>query len=676
MAVRSGLLVLSFCFGVVAYGAACGSSGNPGDTSSGGGGSSGSSGSASSSSGGGTSGSSGSTPVTSLFGIWQLAGTDATGAYTGQLELRDAGGGNVDAVRIVQYTSAVVEDGRELWTAWTGTGSINGLSAKLAVSLVRADWVKSRGGVTRTDADQTPLAVTGDVSVTNNAVAVHWSAAGLTIDDSLSAQTPNGAAPIFANARASTAAYATPDATTLASMNTLYASFQALPNVAPYANDPAFKAGIAYLDTDLTDLDFYRAHPNALRVIDKVVDAPSLGETLARANAFRKTLADKATYFDQETPATFLEPATGQVVDSVRGGVQSPTGDGALWSASYLASQSFRYFVTKDPVALQNIAKVAAGIQLLMEISPDQTQFARTIRAATGAPPTGWHTGLGAFSAYEWLEGGNNDMFKGLFYGTLMAYATLCDPVISGQETLCARLRTNAKHMINDLAIAQGNATAGNNLLAAWLDYYLNGGSLTTLLTDWAAQATVIQNAGFQTKEMATADWSGTHLTFVEFMGMTILNARRPIPAIDATTTLRLGIEKMQSDFSNFRMGLWSVLFATKVTTPNAADIANARDRLREMPLPRMQLDIDHRVSASFVMCPFPQVPWKNDWTTTDRSDSLYGFPLYELPLDIYMWRSGPFDYQGDHTTYESPSIDFLHSYWLGRYLGLFTTTD
>ena len=675
MAVRAGFLGLglSLLLGVVA----CGSDGNPGDPTPPGGSSSGSSGSSgASSSSGGSSGSSGA-PVTSLVGIWDLAGTDARGAYTGQLELRDAGGGQLTAVRIVQYTGVTVEDGRELWTAWTAKGQLTGLSAKLTASLLRADFVKSRSGVVRTDADRTPLDVTGEVTVSSdNRVLVHWAASGITADDVLSKQTPNGAAPIFASARASSAAYSAPNATTLASMNTLYASFQALPSVAPYANDPGFKAGVAYLDTDLTDFDFYRAHPNALRVVDKVVDAPSLGETLARANAFRKTLADKATFFDQETPTTFLEPATGQVVDDVRSGVQVPTGDGALWSASYLASQAFRYYATKDPAAIQNIVKVAVGIQLLMEIVPDQTQFARTIRAATPAPPAGWHTGLGAFSGYEWLEGGNNDMFKGLFYGTLMAYATLCDPLISGQEAICGRLRTNAKHMVNDLAIAQGNATSGNGLLASWLDYYLNGGSLTTALTDWTAQANIIENAGFQTKEMATADWSGTHLTFVEFIGMIMLDARRPLPTVNASTTLRKGIEKMQSDFSNFRMGLWSVLFATKVTTPFAADIANAKSRLVEMPVPRMQLDIDHRVSAAFVMCPFPRLPWKNDWTTTDRTDSLHGYPLYESALDIYMWRSGPFDYQGSHEGYASPSIDYLHAYWLGRYLGLFTATE
>ena len=615
---------------------------------------------------------------TSLLGVWQVTGDDDRGPYQGQLELRDSDGGQAAVYRVVHYTGGVtVEDGRELWTAWTGTATVSGLTAQVSVSLRRADFVLSRDGVTRTAADLTPLAVTGSVTADVSGVSAHWSADGVSLDDTLTDLAPNGAEPIFATDRTSVPANDPPSADTLATLNALYASFQALPAVQPYANDPAFQAGVYYLDVDQTDYAFYQVHPNALRVVDKIVDAPSLGETLARANAYRQTLLGKAAFFDAETPQTFLEPATGQLVDSVVGGVQQASGDGALWTATYIASQAYRYFVTQDPDVLTHIATSAAGIQVLIEIVPDQTTFARTARAATGAPPSGWHTGTGPYSAYEWLEGGNNDMYKGLFYGTLMAYAALCDPQVAGQEALCDRMRTNAQHMVDDLAVVQGS-TNGNHLLAAWLAYYLTSdlGDMADAMSDWATQATIIENAGFQTKELCTADWSGTHLTFVEMIGMSMLDARKPLPTINASTSIRKGIEKMQSDFTTFRMGLWSVLFASKVTVPAQVDIDSARWRLREIPAPRMQLDIDHRVGPGFVMAPFPSLPWKNDWTTTDRTDSLHGFPLFEQPLDVYAWRSGPFDYWGNREGSLSPSVDYLHAYWLGRYLGLFDASE
>lgn len=333
--------------------------------------------------------------------------------------------------------------------------------------------------------------------------------------------------------------------------------------------------------------------------------------------------------------------------------------------------------MTHDQALLPTLAKSAASIQLLMEIVPDQTTFARTLRASTGGATGKWHAGTGAFAAYDWLEGGNNDMYKGLFYGTLTAYAALCDPLVPGQDALCARLRTNALHILSDLAIVQGG-TGGNHLMAAWLVYYLTGktSALTSALSDWTKQAPDIEQAGFQTRSWGTADWSGTHLTFVEFIGLTLLTARAPLPTANTTTSLRKGIERMQRDFSPFRMGIWSVLFATKVSAPSAADVENARWRLREVPAPRMSLDLDHRVGAEFVMAPFPSLPWKNDWTTTDRTDGIYGPPLFEQALDVYAWRSGPFDYSGNQVERLSPSVDYLHAYWLGRYLGLFSPTE
>jgi hypothetical protein len=617
-------------------------------------------------------------PLTSLVGVWAVAGHDARGAYSGQLELRDAGAGKVDAYRVVHYDGGVkVEGDRELWTAWTGAGTTSGAAAKLQVALSRADFVRSRGGVTRSAADKVALSVTGDITSGPSGVVVHWSAPSNAIaDDTLTARAPNGPAPIFATDRARKPVNAPPSGATLATMNSLYASFRTLPTVAPYANDPDFVAGVYYVITDKTDFEFYRAHPKALRVVNKLVDAPSLGETLARAEAYGHSLAEKAAQFDADTPATFVEAKAGQTVDSVVGGVQNATGDGALWTASYLASQAFRYLVTHEPAAAANVAKSADGIQLLMEIVPDRSTFARTIRAATAAPQGGWHTGTGPYTAYEWLEGGNNDMFKGLFYGTLLAYMTLCDPLIPGQDALCARMRSNAKHMVADLALTQGGSSNSNQLIATWLSYYLNGSDLSTALGDWTAQYKVIEAAGLQTKAYATADWSGTHLTFVQMLGMLLLDGKKSLPTANAQTSLRKGIEKMRSDFSVYRMGIWSVLFATKVTTPNQTDIDDARWRLREIPAPRLQLNIDHRVGSSFVMGPFPSLPWKNDWTTNDRTDSLHGYPLFELPLDVYAWRSGPFDYVGNREGVKSPSIDFLHAYWLGRYLALFTASE
>jgi hypothetical protein len=365
------------------------------------------------------------------------------------------------------------------------------------------------------------------------------------------------------------------------------------------------------------------------------------------------------------------------LVDSVTAGKQNPSGDGALWTASYIASQAYRYLATASTQAIANIAKSVTGIQILLEITPDRTTFARTIRAGGGSETGGWHAGVGAYAAYDWLEGGNNDMLKGLYYGSLTGYLVLCDPVISGQEALCARIRTNAAHMLADLSLTQSTSDS-NHLMAAWLSAYVNGSAsdLAKAVESWALLSSSVEQADFQERVLATADWSGTHLTFVEMASMRLLASRRSLPGFDTNASVQKGIETMRSNFQVFRLGLWSVLFATLSGTPQTIDVDNARWRLREFSQPKSQLNVDHRISADFVMSPYPDEPWKNDWTTTDRTESLYGYPLFEMPIDVYAWRSGPFDYHIDTEDRTSPGADYLHAYWIGRYLGLLTAAE
>ena len=119
-----------------------------------------------------------------------------------------------------------------------------------------------------------------------------------------------------------------------------------------------------------------------------------------------------------------------------------------------------------------------------------------------------------------------------------------------------------------------------------------------------------------------------------------------------------------------------SVLFASLAPVLQPADAENARWRLREIAAPKVPLDVDRRVSPDFVMAPYPSAPWKNDWTTTNRSQSLHGYPLFELPLDVYEWRSSPFDYERDATGRSYPGADYSHAYWLARFLGVINATE
>ena len=214
--------------------------------------------------------------------------------------------------------------------------------------------------------------------------------------------------------------------------------------------------------------------------------------------------------------------------------------------------------------------------------------------------------------------------------------------------------------------------------MVTWLSGYVNGNVTDTLhaVSSFTVLRPAVEQAYFQLREMPTADWSGTHLGFVQFVGLSLLSDRAPLPATDTKTSLAKGVGTMRDEFQVFRMGLWSVLFAKQAVNPSPIDADDARWRLREIAAPKTPLDVDHRVGTGFVMSPYPSAPWKNDWTTNDRTSSLHGYPDFEMALDVYAWREGLFDYARDTSARMSPGADYLHAYWLGRFLGLFDATE
>ena len=231
-------------------------------------------------------------------GVWTVKGTDSRGAFTGQIEVK-ANGDHFDFTRVIRYDALTVEDSRELWWVFQGAFTPGADAIDATFSLKRADFVKSRDALMRTIADG-PVDGGGHFTPVAGGWSGSWSGAA-DGTESWSALAPSGAAPIFAIDRTLLPAHDAPDATTAATLASTFASFRALPEIAIYANDPAFQAAIHGTFVDHTDFDFYQSHPTALRVVNKVIDPISLLETKMRADAFRWTLHDKAAYFDTET---------------------------------------------------------------------------------------------------------------------------------------------------------------------------------------------------------------------------------------------------------------------------------------------------------------------------------------------------------------------------------------
>jgi len=145
-------------------------------------------------------------------------------------------------------------------------------------------------------------------------------------------------------------------------------------------------------------------------------------------------------------------------------------------------------------------------------------------------------------------------------------------------------MKRNASRM-TELAVVRGSTR--NHLMGTWLSHYLNGTFVEDAVADFNASVFELEHRAFQLADASTADWSGTHLTLVSLYGRLVLAERAPLydvqngVRIDAGASIRKGVRRMQRDFTRFRMGLWSVLFAAPhilgTPTPRRIDVLRRR---------------------------------------------------------------------------------------------------
>lgn len=638
-----------------------------------------------------------------LVGLWTVSGTDDRGTYTGDIEIRNANtpanGTDYTFIRTIHYPDVKVEDGRELH--WLFRGTLKKTSDKLALSstLKRADFIVQRGSVTRT-ANDGPVAISGDLTLDNGTVTGTITGTipqrggprspngGISLNDTWKTKTALPATPIFTDERHLVPAHAPPSTATKTALFAAYSSFQGLDVVKPYTSRPEFQDAVHRHILDTTDLDFYRANKNALRVVDKPIDDVSLGETLARADAYRYTLTEKAALYDADIEQRFLDPAVGMIPSGGPPGTAlgdwSWSGDGSLWTAVYLASQVYRFEVTSEPKAKANVITTLDALLKLQEITGDWTQFARTLRKAGATPPSPpWHAGTGQYAGLEWLEGGNNDMLKGLLYGYLMGWELLCEGGKTGNESLCARIRTNAKHLADDVSLGGSNSPAAqltNQLPTSWLYATVTTDLADSLVYKLKAQGywsvgKPIQKQTPVIYEQGTVDWSGQHLSSIGDLVAYNLAKRIDLNG-DALSGFVAEIDASHKNLEKQRFANWHILKAAFGTGagPSSPFIQDAKSRMNEARYPKTSFNLDHRISSTFCMAPYPALPWKNDWTTNDRSEGLDSHPLFEMHPDIMYWKTGQ-GYLG-FEGFEAPGGDFLHLYWFARKYGLFTAKD
>lgn len=614
-------------------------------------------------------------PVDYTASVWDVNGTDARGAFTGHVEMV-ADAGALRFTRVVHYTTARVEDARELWWVWQGKAAAgSGGALAIDVALRKLDFVVERGALKRTASDASPVSAKATFARSPKGFTGTYQVEGAAITEEWSPSTVEG--PIFAGVdRTFAPSHDPPDPTTKAALFAEFTSFHALPKVAPYTKNAAFKGAQHGFEIDKTDLDFYRAHPDALRVIDKVVDPISLLETLARANAYRWPMHQKAALFDTEI-RQFVDTTgfLGTSFDVAKNRI-NPSGDGALWAGVYVATQAYRFWTTNDPVAKTNARATFEGLIRLQPVTGDKTTFARVLRPAGYGPLTGgWHAGTGTFSDVEWKEGGNNDMLKGLFIGYLVGWKLFCKSG-GGSDPACARLVQNARDLADSVAVADDKT---NKLKSTWLAAVVTGdlGYRVAATQEWITYQPIVERGTLATFEQGIADWSGTHLGFWDFETMFLL--AEELDLANVKPSLSKGVKTAATTYERARLALWDLARSARSETgPHPASLASGKLRMTEIACPKPTGGaVDHSRNPDWVISPYPALFWKNDWTTEDRTQALVGVPLFEGPgWTSTVWKANTMGYDDQARGVRYNGIDYLTAYWYGRRYGLISATE
>ncbi|HEY3448705.1 MAG TPA: hypothetical protein VGK67_20270 [Myxococcales bacterium] len=605
-------------------------------------------------------------------GLYDVTGSEATyGAYRGQVELRPAAAGGYTVHHVQTWDTARFE-GEQVALAWEGTATD---TLEVTVTLDRVGFVRSYQGLTRDGVDPAPVAFTASFARTawnqlSGTFAPQSAGAAPSFQETWTWSAANGADPLWHNQRVELASHDPIPAGTKATLFTTYAQYHTLPEMAPYVGRADFQEAMHYFVRDYTDLDFYRAHPDTLRVIQRLVDPIALVEARLRNRALRQTLAEKAAVLDAEMPARFLNSAGMLVANDLTAvpAQEIPSGDSMLWTGVYAASQAMRYEATKDPAALQNLLTALRGQFMCFDIVGTGGDFARTIRVhVPGNTDPSWVQGTGTYAGYDWQRGANNDMLKG--YWVSFPWAHLVLSKLSGYTAEQQKMVSIIEDLVANFAVAKDGG--GNELIANGLLYWMTGSYSRLLQFEQLfakERGWIVDQGNGAMWEYGTSDWSGNHLIVQSLLTLYLLCDETNNHTSDLRRANRIALENLRDT----RLGLYQLITATVgdfggVVQP---ELEEALLVMQEIAAPKVFEDVDWRVNPSYSMSPFPSLPWKNDWMDGGRLQSLRAYPIYEAPRDVFAWKDGPFRFRSGLYP-PSPGADYLFAYWFARKFGV-----
>jgi len=621
--------------------------------------------------------------VTDLVGIYDLAGSDPVhGAFTGQAEIRSSTtAGTFDVVHLADWSDASFENFR-IAQVWQGVLTSTSAPFTLAATLRSVNYITDYDGLTRDPSDIAPHLLQAtlqrgaagklDVGFTQetSSTPLHW-------QETWSWRSAPAIDPIWKNLRTQWAGHDPPPSDVKDTLFQTYQTYHEMPEVAPYVARPEFQAAIHYFIFDPTDFDYYQQHDDRVRVIQSVVDTISLAEASQRRLAYHLSLADKELAVEDVMQAHHINEA-GIFCDWYQPpsgpGWFIQSGDALLWTGVYVASQAMRYLATSSTVAYASMLRSLDGLMLASDITGQSGQYGRSVRVHVADGDSHWVQGAPPYAGFDWMTGGNNDMLHGLDTGFTWAWIAI--EQAGGDSGRQAHMEQITRDLLAFNALTQ-DGTVGEmkwNLLL----YFMNGDTDAWLryeeLFPLMQPFVIDMGNGVRYDYGSTLDCSGDHLIIQSLL---VLYALTHELGHRHEADYRDGLRKALEIMRDTRLGFLQLVAGTLGSfNPRPPEVEDALWVMREFQVPKTNVTYDHRIDPDFCLSPYPSLPWKGDWTTANRFEGLYSYPLFERNMDeSFQWKSTPMEFRGWASPVAGGYSDYLFAYWFGRHFGVIDAT-
>ena len=349
----------------------------------------------------------------------------------------------------------------------------------------------------------------------------------------------------------------------------------------------------------------------------------------------------------------FAGPESNEIV------TYSRCGDSAIWTGHYLAAEAFRFSVTKTPEALAAARKGLRGVQLLIDVTGPENLLARCalrVDSVYAAGPRkeerrhGESRGSVDGVDYYWIGNTSRDQYIGVFFGLSVAYDHLPEdrPVIRDLGTrLLDRVLADGWSVFNTSFLLRPD----QQLALLQVGRQINPERFRAPYEDMRRRAIGI---GLPIS-LEAFDEHGSYFKF-------------NLDAIALYSLLRLEEESARrgdyiATYRTFRSiiadhgNAFFNVIDRAVIGPNAQrDAETVRLMGQWLDRPRRDFYVDLR--AKYEAC------------GSDRACD--PIPVADRVRTDYLWQRSPYLlFGGGSGRIETPGIDFILPYWMGRYYGM-----